>query len=98
MGVGGHTGVAYIGTMAGADNSIMDVRALGDSVNTAVRLCSMAAPGEAFLTESACAHAGLDLNVLEQRQMELKGKRESVNVRVLHADSLVTVPDIARLI
>lgn len=98
MGIGVHTGVAYIGTMAGADNSIMDVRALGDTVNTAARLCSKAAHGEAFLSESACAHAGLALDVLEQRKLELKGKSEPVNVRVLCADSPVSVPDSARLI
>jgi adenylate cyclase len=93
IGLGVHTGVAYIGTMGGADNSIMDVRALGDSVNTAARLCSKASPGEAFISEAACASAGINLDVLERRQLELKGKSEIVEVRVLRGDSSVTVPD-----
>jgi adenylate cyclase len=98
IGIGVHTGVAYIGTMSGADNSIMDVRALGDSVNTAARLCSNAAPGEAFLSQAACERAGFAFDMLEQRHMELKGKSEPVDIRVLRADSPVTMPDSVRLV
>lgn len=98
IGIGVHTGVAYIGTMGGADNSIMDVRALGDSVNTAARLCSQAAAGEAFVSEAACERAGLAFGELENRHLELKGKSEPVAVRVLRADSMIAVPDSARLI
>lgn len=98
IGVGVHTGLTYIGTMAGAENSIMDVRALGDTVNTAARLCAKADSGEAWLSEAVCAKAGLLLDSLEQRQVELKGKSEPVGVRVLRSDSDVTVPDSRRII
>ena len=95
IGLGVHTGLTYIGTMGGADNSIMDVRALGDSVNTVARLCSKAAAGEAYLSETVCKQAGIDFDILERRQIELKGKSERVDVRVLCADSPITVPDSA---
>jgi adenylate cyclase len=98
IGIGVHTGIAYIGTMGGAENSIMDVRALGDNVNTTARLCSKASQGEALLSEAVCAQAGLVFDELEHRHVELKGKSEPVDVRVLYADSPVTVPDSARLI
>lgn len=93
MGLGVHTGLTYIGTMGGADDSIMDVRALGDSVNIAARLCSKAAPGEAFLSEAICELSGENFDMLEQRRIELKGKSELVAVRVLRADSQVTAPE-----
>lgn len=93
IGIGVHTGIAYIGTMGGADNSIMDVRALGDTVNTAARLCSKAPPGEAYLSEAACSQSGINFDMLKRQQVELKGKSESVSVRVLCADSPVDVPD-----
>lgn len=93
IGIGVHTGVAYIGTMAGADDSIMDVRALGDSVNTAARLCSKASQGEAYISEAACAASGINFDMLEQRQLELKGKSETVGIRVLRNDSPISVPD-----
>jgi adenylate cyclase len=98
VGIGVHTGVAYIGTMGGAENSIMDVRALGDNVNITARLCSKASTGEALLSEAVCARAGLAFDVLEHRHVELKGKREPVDVRVMCADSPVAIPDSTRLI
>jgi class 3 adenylate cyclase len=76
----------------------MDVRALGDNVNIAARLCAKASPGEAFISEAASARAGLDFSILEQRHVALKGKSEPVDVRVLCADSAVSVPDTTRLI
>jgi adenylate cyclase len=97
MGIGVHTGVAYIGTMGGADDSIMDVRALGDTVNTAARLCSKAAPGEALLSEKVCEVASMNVDHLEPRRVELKGKNEPVDVRILCVDSPLTVPETARL-
>lgn len=98
IGIGVHTGVAYIGTMGGADNSIMDVRALGDNVNITARLCSKAASGQALLSEAVCARAGLALDMLELQHVELKGRHEPVDIRILRADSPVTVSDSTRLL
>jgi adenylate cyclase len=85
VGVGVHTGIVFFGTVSGSDGSVTDVSALGDNVNIAARICSMAEPGEALISDEAYTKAGLDLGNLEQRQLELKGKRETFSVHVLHA-------------
>jgi len=83
IGIGVHTGVAYVGIVSGAEGSVKDVTALGDNVNITARLASTAGAGEALVSEAACAAAGLNIGSLEQRQLELKGKSEPVSVRVL---------------
>ena len=83
FGTGVHTGIVYLGTVEGAEEGIADVRALGDNVNTAARLCSMAGPGEALISDSSCKASGLRFESLEQRHVELKGKSERVNVHVI---------------
>ncbi len=85
VGVGVHTGVAYVGTVRGAEDSAMDVTALGDNVNIAARLAGKAGPGEALVSEAAYSAAGLSLGTPEQRCLELKGKSYPVSVRVLTA-------------
>ena len=83
IGVGVHTGIAFVGTVKGAEDSVDDITALGDNVNVAARLASMAAPGEALISDATRAAAGLDLGTLEQRQLDLKGKTEAIGVHVL---------------
>ena len=82
IGVGIHTGVAYVGVVNGAEGTVTDVTALGDSVNTTARLASSAGPGEALISEAAYGAAGMNMGKLEQRQLELKGKSEPISVRV----------------
>ena len=83
MGIGVHTGVAYVGTVSGAEGSAEDSTALGDNVNVTARLSSQAGEGEALISEAAYAAAGLEFAGVEQRQLALKGKSEPVGVRVL---------------
>lgn len=83
MGIGVHTGVAYVGTVSGVDGSVKDVTALGDNVNITARLASQAGAGEALISDSALASAEVNLSHAEQRSLELKGKSEPVRVRVL---------------
>lgn len=83
IGVGVHTGIAWVGAIGGAGGKV-DFTALGDSVNTAARLASKSASGEVLVSEAACSAANLDVNGLERRELELKGKNEVVNVRVMH--------------
>lgn len=83
IGIGVHTGVAYVGTVQGMEGAVTDFTALGDAVNTVARLVSRAESGEALISNATCAAAGLDLADLEQRELELKGKAERVTVRVL---------------
>ena len=83
VGVGVHTGVCYFGTVKGVDGTFADFTALGDNVNIAARLAAAAQSGEALISEAACVAAGVDLGVHESRELALKGKTESVGVRVV---------------
>jgi adenylate cyclase len=83
IGVGIHTGSAWVGSIVGASGVATDFTALGDNVNVAARLASMADPGEILVSEVTLDAAGVETHGLEKRQLELKGKSELVNVRVL---------------
>lgn len=83
IGLGVHTGVAYVGTVSGTEGSVNDVTALGDNVNITARLASQARAGEALISEVTCTAAGCDFGNAEQRQLELKGKSRPVAVRVV---------------
>jgi adenylate cyclase len=85
IGIGVHTGNVFFGTISGSEGSVTDVAAMGDNVNTTARIASKAGPGEALISDVAYSAAGLDLGDLEQRQLELKGKSELINVREYHA-------------
>lgn len=79
LGIGIHTGVAYVGVVGDA---VTDFTALGDSVNVTARLASAAAGGEILVSEAASALAGLD-GGLETRQLTLRGRQQTLDVRVL---------------
>lgn len=81
IGVGVHTGVAYVGSV-GVDANV-DLTAMGDAVNVTARLASAAGPGEVLVTLEAAEAGGLDLSRLEQRQLDLRGKTEQTAVVVL---------------
>lgn len=83
IGVGVHTGIAFVGTVKGAEDTVSDVTALGENVSITARLASKAGSGETLISDAAYTAAGLNLGNLEQRQLELKGKSEPVGVRVL---------------
>jgi adenylate cyclase len=82
VGVGVHTGIAYVGSVE-ADGGVSNISILGDSVNTAARLTSLAAPGELLISEAARQAAGLRADGMEARNLKLKGKSKSVDVWVL---------------
>jgi adenylate cyclase len=86
VGVGVHTGVAWVGSIAGARGAAADWTALGDNVNIAARLASSARPGEVLVSEATLSAAGVDAVGLERRELKLKGKREMVPVRVIQAE------------
>lgn len=83
VGIGVHSGVAYFGAVGTADG-LTDISAIGDEVNTAARLASVAAAGEIIASEQAIKQAGLDVNELESRSLALKGISQPVLVCVLH--------------
>jgi len=80
LGAGVHTGTAWVGAVGAGTHTTMT--ALGDAVNTAARLASVATAGEILVTIDAATAAGLDSN-LEQRRLELKGKEDLVEIVTL---------------
>jgi adenylate cyclase len=83
LGIGVHTGSAYVGVVGGTQGTLTDFTALGDNVNITAHLASKAGSGEVLISDSAYTSAGLDLGHLEHRQLDLKGKSESTGVNVL---------------
>src|SRR5712691_3533690 len=81
VGIGVHTGVAYIGSVG--EPPVTDLTALGDVVNTTARLASSASAGETLVTDAAATASGFDTIGLERRELELKGKRDSTAVFVM---------------
>jgi adenylate cyclase len=84
VGVGVHTGLAYVGAV-GKEGGMSEITALGDSVNTAARLAASAAAGEILVGERSWAAAGLAGGEAEVRHLQLKGRSEPISVRVLRA-------------
>jgi len=85
-GIGVHKGTAFVGTVAGAEGTVSDIAALGHDVHIAARLSSTAGAGEALISEAACLASGLDLDHLDRRQVELKGRTEPLAVRVMRIE------------
>ena len=85
VGIGIHTGRAFVGVVGGGEGTPRDFTALGDNVNITARLASYANPGEVLISEAAFTAAGLDLAHLEYRELELKGRGVPTGVRVLRA-------------
>jgi adenylate cyclase len=82
VGVGIHTGVAFVGAV-GTSDGVVDITALGDAVNVAARLASQAQTGEILLSEQTLRAAKMDSSQMEKRNLELKGKSDSFDVRVM---------------
>ncbi len=79
VGIGIHTGVAFVGAVGSKGQT--DVTVLGDPANVAARLSSAAAAGEILITDDAMSDA-LEGHWLERRKLELKGKSQPVGVYV----------------
>jgi adenylate cyclase len=83
IGVGLHTGVAFVGNVGVEGTDSYDVTALGDAVNVTSRLASLGRTGEVLVSDDAYFAASLDVGDLERRTLELKGQSELLAVRVL---------------
>jgi len=83
LGVGVHTGQSWFGAVG--EGSHVELTALGDVVNTAARIASVAAVGEILVTEEAAKAASLDPS-LERTSLNLKGKTLETNVVTLRVD------------
>jgi adenylate cyclase len=89
VGVGLHTGVAFVGKVGSSD--VTDITALGDAVNTTARLASQAKAGEILISSAAYSASKLDLGELERRTLELKGRSVPIETHVLKVDAAKTV-------
>lgn len=84
VGVGVHSGLAFVGVL-GTEGGALDFTGVGDTVNTAARLGSVAADGELLVSVAAAERAGLDVPDAGHRTLELKGREQPIEVVVLHA-------------
>ncbi len=82
VGIGVHTGVAFVGAM-GQPDGMVDITAVGEQVNLAARLASQAAIGEIIVSGAAMEAAGIPTGGAKTRQLELKGLENPVDVFVL---------------
>jgi adenylate cyclase len=85
VGVGIHTGRAWFGAVG--EGLHVELTIVGDSVNTAARLAAAAGSGEVVVSSDAAGAARLELDGLERRTLELKGKEAPVDVVVLKANT-----------
>ncbi len=81
VGGGVASGEAFVGNVGGGE--IKDYTALGDVVNTASRLQSVAAAGQVIVTEETFRSIAGKYPDAEVRELELKGKSQIVKARVI---------------
>jgi adenylate cyclase len=84
IGAGVHCGKTFVGVLGSGDR--LDFSALGDAVNVAARLGSIAGPGEVLASRDIWLAAGRDGGVGgagETRRLELAGRHEPLDVVVV---------------
>ena len=82
VGVGVHTGEAYVGAV-GSGDGVNEIAVLGSAANICARLSSQAAAGEILVSEESAKLAELQAEGQESRMLKLKGISEKVSVRVI---------------
>ena len=80
VGAGVHTGRSFVGAVG--EDDARDFTALGDTVNTAARLASLAEAGEILISAEAATAGGVEIAALERRTLELCGKEQRVDAWV----------------
>ena len=73
VGIGVHTGEAFLGTIASASNDIQDISAFGRDVNLVARLSAAAAAGTALVSRETATAARLDEPGAPVKKLDLKG-------------------------
>ncbi|MHB8876298.1 MAG: adenylate/guanylate cyclase domain-containing protein [Myxococcaceae bacterium] len=76
VGIGINTGQAVVGYMGSSDRH--EFTAIGDSVNTASRLCNLAKGGEVIATEATMKKAGKGFKAEAMSVAQVKGKEKGV--------------------
>jgi adenylate cyclase len=82
LGVGVHTGNAFVGLL-GEQGSSKELTALGDDINVGARLADSAQEGEILASLRLTQAIGLDTDDVEHRTLTLKGKTEPFEVAVI---------------
>jgi adenylate cyclase len=90
VGIGIHTATVYVGAV-GSSERVSDITVLGDAANITARLSSQAADGEILVSGEACKAGHLDLQDCELCTLKLKGRNETVDVRVVRVAAGVGV-------
>jgi adenylate cyclase len=86
VGVGVHTGRAYVGAV-GAKDGANEIAVLGNAANLTARLSSSAAKGEVLISDEAASAANWN-DGTEKRELQLNGISKPVSVRVARVGSL----------
>ncbi len=87
-GIGLEYGLVIEGILGGAAVKFYDV--LGDTVNTAQRIESMAGPGELLISERMAERLGLDCTPENRRELRVKGKSQPLTVYVVDGTALAS--------
>jgi adenylate cyclase len=82
VGVGVHSGTAFTGVVGGTPE-MLDFTAVGDAVNVAARLGSMAAPGQLLVSADTVTNAEMDATGFERRRLRLEGRQEEIDTFVV---------------
>jgi adenylate cyclase len=78
LGAGVHTGRVWMGAVG--EGAAANMTALGDTVNVASRLASLAEAGEILITADAALASGIDTVTLPHKSLELKGRQQLTEV------------------
>jgi adenylate cyclase len=95
IGIGIHIGAAILGEMG--YGSAAQITAIGDAVNIASRLEGLAKEYavELVLSEDTATRAGLDLSAFARQEIEIRGRREMLAVRMLAKAAELPIVDAA---
>lgn len=85
VGVGVHTGLAYVGAV-GSAGGVNEIAVLGSAANLCARLSSKAAAGEILISSDAVRSGEINVDGLESRSLELKGVSQPVSVSVMKVE------------
>ena len=85
IGIGVNSDVAYVGSVGTGLDS--EMTAMGDAVNLTARLSSHAGAGEILVPLGAAGRAGVVIDGLERRSLQVKGKTQPIEVVVIAASS-----------
>ena len=85
IGIGLNSDIAYVGSVGTGLDS--EMTAMGDAVNLTARVSSHAGAGEILMPLEAATKAGVAVDGIQRRSLELKGKSQPTEVVVLSASS-----------